>query len=344
MAPIPQKILILQLRRIGDVVFTSPVARILRENFPQAKIDFLTERPAHELIRLNPYLNETLVYEKKKSIHWLFEIRRRKYDVILDYHSNGRSLLLTFFSGAALKVGFDGPLTRSWVYHRLVKSDRNQFIVLQKLDLLKVLPIRTEPLTWSWDIQMPEEPLKRAANILKSRGVKSSEVVIGFAPLHRHPIRAWSPERFAELARILTDRYRCWILLLGGPGEGAALDGIARSIPDRAIPMAATQLLELSAFIQQCKIFVANDNGPQKIAMALGVPTVTLFGPTNPLSISPNQPLHASLRDEKLFCIGCELKKCPYRHECMRHISAPMVLSKIQSILESLNSIPKHDS
>src|SRR5260221_4200370 len=100
----PERILIIQLRRIGDVVFTLPVIGALRERFPRAQIDFLVEPPSDQLVRRHSGLSETLVYEKDRPAAWLWKIRARRYDWVLDFHSNGRTLWLSFFSGARVRA------------------------------------------------------------------------------------------------------------------------------------------------------------------------------------------------------------------------------------------------
>src|SRR4051812_19415278 len=135
----PSSILILQLRRIGDVLFTLPAAGALRRQFPQARIDFLTEKPSDQLARLNPNLSEVLVYDRERPVHWLKEIRARRYDWVIDFHANGRTLMLSLFSGAPLRAAFRGSATRRFVYNHLAETTDRKYIVEQKMDLLKSL-------------------------------------------------------------------------------------------------------------------------------------------------------------------------------------------------------------
>lgn len=336
----PQKILVMQLRRIGDVIFTLPVIGVLRRAFPDAKIDFLVEPPADELVRLNPYLNETLVYEKKDAWKWIGEIRKRKYDVLLDFLANGRSLFLTFLSGAKEKVGFKGPITRRVVYSTTVESSANQFIVQHKIDLLggiSALKNSSFSREWNWDLEIPQEAKLKAKTWLQQYQGKNEKKLIGFAPVHRHPVRAWLAERFAETARKLVER-GFLVLFLSGPGEEESIQNIASKVARNALVYSAKNLLEISAMIHCCQILIANDNGLQKIALALGVPTLTIFGPTNPNSILPSDSRHLSVRDENLFCIGCELNCCPYQHECMKNVSVEMVLDNLEELIQRSQS------
>ncbi len=137
------------------------------------------------------------------------------------------------------------------------------------------------------------------------------------------------------------------VLLLWGAGEEGVIQTIQEEVnrlENRGISGAArgkllippkTSLLELAALIRKCSSVIALDNGPKNIAVALQIPTLTITGPTNPLSFNPHDnPAHAVLRDEKLFCIACGLNKCPYKHECMTNISENMVIKAVRPFLK----------
>lgn len=336
----PEKILIVQLRRIGDVIFTLPVIEVLRRNFPNAKIDFLVEHPADQIVHLNPYLNETLVYEKKNEFSWIWEVRKRKYDWVLDFHSNGRTLLLTFFSGAPVRAGFSGTWMRKLVYNNLVTTSP-KYIVEKKLDFLRKFQLNVN--SWKWDLKLPGTELNWAENFLKEAGSGRQKKLVGIACATRRETRAWIPERFAKVAQYLVDNDHD-VLFLWGLGEKKLVDTIAKQVSvkgkGKIIIPPQTTLLQLSALMQKCSLVIAVDNGPRNIAVALEKPTVTIFGPTNPISNSPsNDSRHVVVRDEKLFCIACELNQCPYHHECMQNISTESVIKEIEKMLFGIVSI-----
>lgn len=323
----PKKILIIQLRRIGDVVFTLPVLGELRKQFPMAKIDFLVEKPSDQFVRLNPHVNETLIYDKDKPFYWIQEIRKRKYNWVLDFLSNGRTLLLSRFSGAPVRLGFSGPFTRQLIYNYLVPVSTNQYIVDQKLDFLRSLGLKIN--NWSWNLKVPKEDKSWADSFLKSVGVINSKAnLIGIAPASRRATRRWIPERFEEVIQSLK-KSGSNVILFWGKGELEFVKSLAKNL--NVIIPPETNLLQLTALIERCSLVLGLDNGPRNIAVALGVPTLVLFGPTNPISINPhNDPKHQVLRDEKLFCIACGLNTCPYKHECMENISSKTVIDKIE--------------
>ena len=332
---VKKKILIIQLRRVGDVIFTLPVIGALRRHFPDAQIDFLVEKPADQAVRLHPDLNETLIYEAARPWAWLRTIRARQYDWVLDFHANGRTLLLSLASGAPLRAAFAGPLTRRLAYTHRVISSNSKYLPEQKLDILRALGVPCD--NWTWGLKIPANERTWAENFLSDSGLKSGEALVGLAPATRRPIRAWKEERFAQVAeRLIAESKK--ILFLWGPGEESLVERIRSMIktrtPGKIIVPPAVPLLQLAALIERCEVVLAVDNGPKNMAVALNVPTVTLSGPTNPLSFDPhNHPRHAVIREDALACISCGLNRCPYGHECMEHITADRAFQGLKAVL-----------
>lgn len=318
---VKKKILIIQLRRVGDVIFTLPVIGALKRCLPDAQIDFLAEPPGDQMARLHPDLSETLVYDSNHPLEWLLKIRQRKYDWVLDFHSNGRTLILTLASGAPLRAGFDGPITRKIVYTHLVQTTDEKYLPEQKLDILRAIGIPCRE--WSWGLKIPRAEAEWAEKYLKQSGVKAGEILVGLAPATRRPIRAWKEDRWAQVAEQLAAGSKK-VLFLWGPGEKDLVErvrGLMNNAPDGQVLLPGeTSLLQLAALIQKCSAVLAVDNGPKNMAVALDVPTVTLSGPTNPLSFDPHgDPRHLVVR--------------PYGGECMENIAAPRVFESAEKIL-----------
>ncbi len=329
----PSRILIIQLRRVGDVVFTLPVIGALRRHFPNAQIDFLVEKPADQLVRLHPDVNEVLVYDKNREFGWIREVRRRKYDWALDFLSNGRTLTLSLFSGAKVRAGFDGHGIRKMVYNHRARTTDQKYLVEQKLDLVSSLGVKTD--NWSWGLKIPKEIKDRILQMAGAVGRKR----IGIACVTRRKTREWLLDRVAELSeKFLSQGYD--VLFLWGPGEKSLVDDLAAKIRTagkggKVIVPPETTIVELAALAETCELVVAVDNGPKNLAAALGVPTVTVHGPTNPRSFNPpDSARHPIVRDDALHCIACGLNQCPYQHECMTHVSVEQVFSAAKNILD----------
>jgi len=120
-----KRILLIQLRRIGDVLMCTPALRALRKHLPRSHIAFLTERECAAILALNPYLDELLVLDRERygnPLYWLkkvWQIRRKRFDLVIDYLGNPRSAYISFLSGAKLRVGYDLP-GRRFLYNLLL--------------------------------------------------------------------------------------------------------------------------------------------------------------------------------------------------------------------------------
>ena len=105
------KFLLIQLRRIGDVLMTTPAIRLLRKSYPDADLTFLTESPSDQVLNENTNLQEILLYRKPESIteslRYYLNLRARNFDCVIDFYGNPRSALMTRFSGAPMRIGFD---------------------------------------------------------------------------------------------------------------------------------------------------------------------------------------------------------------------------------------------
>ena len=139
------KFLLIQLRRIGDVLMTTPAIRLLRESYPDADLTFLTESPSDQVLKENPNLQEILLYRKPESLpeslRSFLNLRSRKFDCVIDFYGNPRSALMTRLSGAPMRIGFDFR-GRSLAYTHPVKiSGKFTYSAVDKTQLLRPLGI-----------------------------------------------------------------------------------------------------------------------------------------------------------------------------------------------------------
>lgn len=318
----PKKILVIQLRRIGDVLLTTPAVAALKNRFPSSRIDFLVEPPCDEVLAGNPHLRQVLVYKPsgiREALEWLYTIRKERYDWVVDFLGNPRSAIITALSGAFVKAG-PAHVSHRWAYdHPLTQSSKTQYAGLEKIRVLAALGVSA-----SADF-LPK---------LYLEAPRKAENLIAFAPASRRITRQWPADSYARLGRMLMERTDCAILVLWGPGERPLAERIAASIGGRASVVKETKDLQgLAREIARCRLVVTNCNGPKHFAVALGVPTVTIHGSSDPISWNPPHPDHLVARLDELFCIGCGLNRCPYKLECMTELSPEKVMEKAMSLL-----------
>lgn len=328
----PESILVVQLRRLGDVIVTTPALEALRLAFPRARLDFLVEPPGDQILDGNPHLNQVLRYDAARPLAMIGEVRRRRYDWVLDFLGTPRSALLTALSGARLRAG-PGHVFHRWAYQLRFPPPRpDRFAALVKLDSLRETfgippPDPVRPL-----FPIPEGADRRAETAWAELGLAPGEPVLAALPFSRRPTRRWPR---AHVARLLCDFHRAagarTLLFWGGPGEGAEARWIRDHAGDSVLLVPDTRDLKfLGALLRRAAAALACDNGPKHMAIALGVPTLTLHGATRPAHWNPPaDERFQTLRREELFCIGCERNLCPFRIECLAGLAPERVLPRL---------------
>lgn len=317
----PRSILVIQLRRIGDVILTTPAVAALKKTYPKAAIDFLVEPPGAEALAGNPHLREIVVYDGR-TIAGLLDIRRRRYDWVIDFLGNPRSALLTFCSGAAVKAG-PAHVGHRWAYNMpLVQSSTTHYGALEKIRVLAPLGVASED----------ADSLPR---VYLAEGAAPGNVV-GLAPASRKDTRRWPAERFADLGKLLRARFGCELLVFWGPGERELAERVARLIGNGARATPETRsLAEAARLLAGCRLLVSNCAGLKHLAVAVGVPTVTVHGASDPVSWTPRDPRHLAVRRDELACIGCASNSCPTQIECLRDLEAERVFAAAKRLLET---------
>ncbi|MDE2491594.1 MAG: glycosyltransferase family 9 protein [Elusimicrobia bacterium] len=321
----PASILVVQLRRLGDVILTVPALEAIKKRWPAARLDFLVEAPGAEAVAGVPAIDEVLVYDARGALGalaWARRIRARRYDWVIDFLANPRTALLTALSGAKIKAG-PAHVRRRWAYNRrLVQPEKPCYAAREKVLWLKDLGVRPE--------DAPELPRLRLAE----RPAEAGNVV-GLIPPSRKVTRRWPAASWIRLGKLLRERRGCALKVFWGPGERELAQAVARGIGAGAeiIPETRT-IADLARELASCRVVVSNCAGPKHVAVGLGVPTVTIHGSSDPVVWTPPHPDHRAVRLDELECIGCRRNDCPYHLECLNQLPAERVLPAALELLD----------
>lgn len=327
-----RKILIIKLRAIGDVILSTVVLKNLRAAFPGAQIDFLTEPPARDIVRDNPFLSSVIVYDLRSHgpLHYIRQIRTSRYDLVFDLFGNPRTALLTRFSGARYRVGYDFR-GRTYAYNVIVKPRGDRVHNTQfNLDALEAIGV---PVTdRALHIPVGGNDRTFVAEILAST-VPAGKPLVALNTGGGWYTKRWGLERFASLGDRLVERYGVVVLLTWGPGQLEEVQNLRSMMKHPAIVPPATSLRQLAALLEKCSFMVTNDSGPMHLAAAVGTPVLGIYGPTNPLLQGPYGENHAVVRREGLDCLGCNLTACPIGHPCMLELTVETVFEAVEQLL-----------
>lgn len=327
----PGSILIIQLRQIGDVLLTTPAAEVLRSNFPEARIDFLTEPPSDQVLKGNPFIDNILAYDRKSPLRWLFRVRAAKYGMVVDFMSNPRSALLARFSGAAVTAG-PSHTASAWAYNKKFISEAGTapYAAFQKVDFLAGLGLKK--IFYPYPAIYPSDEDRTWADSALAGLALRKKRTLAFSPASRRITRQWPARHYARLAAEAALKLGVNVILLWGPGEKALAERIAAlaGSPDvKPAPETAT-LHRLSALLKKTSLLVSNCSGTKHVAQASGVPTLGIYGSSRPENWTPpSDPDHQVVRNETLECTGCRGNDCAIGIECLEGLSPDTVFAKL---------------
>ena len=342
------RVLITRLRFIGDIVLTTPVVRSLRNAFPKAFIAYLGEKPAVSLLVHDPHLDEVIPYDPARpsileQARVVMELRKRRFDLVVDLFSNPRTAVLTFLSGAPTRVGLDRRGRRRLYTIRVRDDGKPKSAVEFHQQFVAALGLTPSPVSpyIVVSVEEGEKAQRYLQNLVPGRMVRGPvPPLLGIHPGATWPAKRWFPERFAELADVVKARFGADVVLTGGPKDGE----IVRRVVELArseVPVAGPlPLRQLAAVLQKCSAFITNDAGPMHIAAAVGTPTIGLFGPgeEDVWFPYPAEHGHAALRKD-VPCHPCHLDVCnrPAGEfmQCMNLLTVDEVCEAINRALQA---------
>jgi ADP-heptose:LPS heptosyltransferase len=329
-----KKILLIQLRAIGDVILTTPVFTVLKMNYPEAKLHLLTWVGIHELVEGIENLDSVMVYPFNgwnifRILTFYLKVRRQQYDLVVDYQCTPGTALITWFSRAPFRIGWKMS-RRQWAYNLFSTANvEKEYVAVQKCRALREIGIREE--SRAIKIKVIEEEKKRVNQYFKNLQIAENCFLVNITPVGKRPARQWIPEHVAALADELSEKYRAVVFFNRAPGEEAAVNRIAALCRHTVRVLPVWPLSTFSAFLSMIDLHISYDNGPKHMAMAAGTPTISLFATDYPVLWNPlHDPNHPYLVSD-VPCRFCRLRQCPIMI-CMKQIGVTDVIQKMLEI------------
>jgi heptosyltransferase I len=366
-----RKILLIKLSAVGDVVHTFPVLNKLRRRYPAAQIDWLVSSPIAEFLSPHPAINNILEFAREEwtrpwrltplsnSARLAARLRAAGYDLVLDLQGQLRSGLCARATGAPVRIGFGKPVARRWeeMSGELPDEARKHawqgaregswlaythYIPLPSLEVhavdryLAVGPmLGLDDGIADFSFPIPREAADRIDALLHYYGIANAKLV-ALAPGTVWETKQWRREGFAAVARHFLQEGLA-VTLIGSARERALCDEVVALAPGAINLAGETTLPELAALIRRSALAVTNDSGPMHLAVALGRPVVSIFGPTYPVWVGPYRRADVALRAD-IPCSPCylrQLSRCMYGHDCMREVTAEAVIERAEGVLRN---------
>jgi len=344
------EILIIKLSAIGDVIHTLPSLRALKKKFPGARITWVVESAAADLLKDNPDLDRVIVSDRKawagnlkkfkKIKETISEIaafirilRDRRYDIVIDFHGLFKSAVLAFMVKGARKLGYDSMQEMSGLfYSEKIPEDMGKHAVDRYLDFPRYLGCIVEKA--EFNIYPDAENEKNIDSLFAKNNISSRDLLIAVSPQALWETKLWDNAKFALLCDRIGAELGGKVIFTGGPG--GIIPGIRSQMKTHSINLEGmTTLRELAALYRRVALLVTTDSGPMHLAAAVNTPVVAVFGPTSPARTGPYGAGHTVIQRD-LSCAPCFLKHCETKN-CMNEISVEEVLEAIKMRTGNVN-------
>jgi heptosyltransferase II len=338
-----KRILVIRYRFLGDTILTVPFLRNLRRAQPNAKIDVLVGPVSGQVLLGCPYVDEFIEFDttrfhkydrgsgKKKSyFSYLFEIRKRKYDAVFVLKRSLSSAFLAFASGASVRAGYATEGRSMLLTHRVPwNTDIHEVdSVLNVLESVGIPAVDKHLEAW-----ISEEETASMLDKVKDLHSHKHRMLIHAAAAH--PDKTYPLPLWAEVIKALHNEFGTTPFFSGDRADRETYEELERLSGVKSVNMAGELTVrESMALYKEMDLAVCVDSGPAHLACATGIPTVTLFGPTDPNRWRPLGPLTQAVYDETLECRPCHYKKtCDDRRQCLTELAPAKIIEASRQFL-----------
>jgi lipopolysaccharide heptosyltransferase I len=340
----PRRIGLIKPSALGDIVHSLPVLTALRRRFPSAHITWVVNRSYEPLLQGHPHLDATLAFDRgagrrgfwgglRTFTRFLGELRRRRFDLVLDLQGLLRTGLMTRLSGAARRVGLATAREgATWFYTDAVPvPDFHQTHAVDRYWLVAEALGAGGPR--EFHVPLLDDARRWADEVL--RPLPRPWIAVG--PGSRWLTKRWPPEHFAALARRAQARFGGAVVFVGTPDEVPLSAAVRQQVAGPALDLTGkTTLPQLAAVLARVDVMVANDTGPLHLAAALGRPVVAPYTCTRAARTGP-YGLNGFGVESRIWCQGSYLKHCS-RMECMSELTPERLWPPLCEVLRSWES------
>jgi lipopolysaccharide heptosyltransferase II len=330
-----EKILVVRLSSIGDIILTTPLLRSLKTTYPDARITFLIKKQFEELLASSPYIDELITFDKKDGLAGLKKIKRhlkeQQFDIFLDIHKNWRSRYLRFCLGTKKTTSYNKLIFKRTllIWFKINLYRRIKPVYERYFDSVKDFGIHYDGK--GTDIHVPEGKLEKVRSMLSCAGYNFENPLVIICPSATYFNKRWKREGFIETARFLIREKSAFVVVHGGKEDAALCDNIAANIGKRAVSLAGLfSLSESAALLRLSSLVIANDSGLLHLAQSQKRPVVGIYGPTTrELGYFPVEQ-DSTVIETHLSCRPCThngLDSCPKKHfRCLNDIPTASVI------------------
>ena len=327
-----RRILVRATNWVGDVVMCMPALDALRVNFPESHIAVLVRPWVAALFEEHPGVDQIVPYTRGRGfpkdlvemLRVIRLIRSLKFDLAVLFQNAFEAALLAYLGGVPRRVGYNTDGRRVLLSHAVIRNDE----ILKKHQVEYYLAI-LRAMGWEAPTKDPhlhvgEKAADAIGALLSSHGVHEEDFLVG--------LKRWPVERFAAVGDRSCERWGAKVVLIGSDQDSETCLDLSRAMKSGGLNLCGkTSLGEAMALIQKCRIFVSNDSGLMHVAAALGVPTVAIFGSTNPVATGPRGRRTSIVRHD-IDCSPCLKPECRIGYRCLLSVE----VDEVWEVMEKL--------
>lgn len=332
------KILIVNLGGIGDVLLSTPALRALKNNFPQAQISILVVPRVYEIVKGLSYIDNIFIFYKGyspislfKNFFTLLALRKRHFDLLLNMRTivsekSARKIkFLINIIHPKLKVGRDTDGRGNFFDLKIPETYKGQKYEMA-YDIETVEALSAEVADRSIDFKVDNASIEKIEKILEKEGIYRDDLLIGIHPGGRNS-RRWPLENFSQVIAEIYKKISCKFVITGGKDEVSLVAKLVKMTNPKVINLAnQLNIRELGALIKRCNLYISNDTGPMHIAAILEAPLIAIFGAGDVIRYDPRNIFgKAEIFHKKVECATCEKNKCKSL-QCLIKISSEEVI------------------
>lgn len=327
----PRRVLLIQLRRLGDVVISTALLDHLRAAFPEAALDFLVGATAAPLLAGHPAIHERIVFDASRTTSMWREVRARRYDWVVDVQGNLRTALITRASGAGMRLGWRIGAWRAFYTRAQSRRGPAEYVARERARLLERAGVSIGP--GRPRICLSADERERGERDARSAGAVPALARVGVLLSTREPAKDWSPEHFGAVARALLED-GALPLIFQASGDDTLVARV-RSIAPGVVVLPVLDLRRFLGVLATCRLLLSGDTGPAHMADALDVPRVTIFGPTSPVSWMPSLPTTRAVSGPgaRVVPLRDRARRLAAGEDFMRGVTPEMVLAAVRDLL-----------
>lgn len=318
------------LNQVGDLIFSLPALKCLRDSFPGSIITSVVRPSQMEILESTGLVDFILPRGSqlnRKKLRLFNQLRSKSYDLAITFSQSAECAFLAYMSGAPKRVGFINTSLGSLLNHHI--DFNHPPSTENNLRLVTSIGGQVSKCDYSNMLKLTSHQIERADKILAEHGIASKEPIVAFAPgtSGRRSIKEWTDEGYAELGRhLISNGIR--VVILGTVPSSNIVEDCSQIIDLSG----KTNLGEVAAILHKCKALVAVDSGVLHLGAAAGTRVVGLYGPSNPNITGPQGEGHKVLTSGA-ECSPCVKTECVYGRKCMIDLKAEDVIAAVDQIL-----------